>query len=52
MMSETAVASQFSICVSDSVHTTINVHVHIDGADLRPLLEQLLLALEAATKKK
>ena len=52
-MHDTAIeANQFSICVDSSPHTTINVHVHIDAADLRPLLEQLLLALESATSKK
>ena len=52
MHDTTMEANQFSICVDSSPHTTINVHVHIDGAELRPLLEQLLLALEAATTRK
>ena len=37
---------------SQNVSINLTVHVHIDGADLHPLLEQLLLALEATTAKR
>ena len=41
-----------TVDVSDSSHVEINITLNIDGTDLRPLLERLLLALEVTTAKR
>ena len=41
------ISSPLSISVSGSVHTTIELYVRINGAEVRDLLEQVLTALMA-----